>query len=67
MASTSKGSIHQHDSSNSDSKREAKRLRFQNVNRRENRPQKYRIELEINPDFKGWLKPVRGSINNQIK
>ncbi|CAH1972908.1 unnamed protein product [Acanthoscelides obtectus] len=58
MASTSKGDHHDY-SDSSDSEREAKRLKFKNVNRRENRPQKYRCEWESNPHFKGWLKAVK--------
>ncbi|CAH2008137.1 unnamed protein product [Acanthoscelides obtectus] len=59
MASTSKGDHHDY-SDSSDSEREEKGLKFKNVNRRENRPQKYRCEWESNPHFKGWLKAVKG-------
>ncbi|CAH1974503.1 unnamed protein product [Acanthoscelides obtectus] len=58
MASTSKGDHHDY-SDSSDSERGAKRLKFKSVNRRENRPQKYRCEWESNPHFKGWLKAVK--------
>lgn len=63
MASTSKAST-EWNSSDSESEREAKKIKFKNENRRENRPQKYRVEWESTPDFKGWLKPIKGNILN---
>ncbi|XP_074042032.1 uncharacterized protein [Leptinotarsa decemlineata] len=63
MAITSKCNlIHERDDkvSDSDSEKDAKILKLKNVNRRENRPQKYRGEWESILDFKGWLKSVEG-------
>lgn len=62
MASTSRSMLLDNSDSDSDLDREAKRLKYKNVNRRENRPQKYRVEWEDTPALKGWLKPVKGKL-----
>lgn len=59
MASGSAGPSKYFSGSDSDSEeQEINRKRFKNVERRETRPQKYRVEWENT--FKEWLRPVKG-------
>lgn len=62
LASTSQN----YSDSESDDQWEFKSKKFENINRREIRPQKYRIYWETNPNFKYSLKLVKGNINSII-
>lgn len=63
-ASTSQKSF---ESSGSDSdEQERNKKRFKNIQRRANRPQKYKVEWESETAFKGWLKPVKGMFKDKI-